>query len=206
MGGENQRSSLIISSGYSNKAQCIGKPAYLEPISGFMHAPIEGAVAIGVFSCQWHVEKARRVYLDRIRNRMQKPIEGLSQTTAQAALLHGKRKITVPVNPQSRCPKLPSTEEILTKLKAKARPDQLPGMARYGIKTQNRLGVSVPEMRKLAKETGKNHQLALELWKTGIAEARILARWLTTPKNSPSNKWTHGPKTLILGTSAIKPA
>jgi 3-methyladenine DNA glycosylase AlkD len=77
---------------------------------------------------------------------------------------------------------LPSTEKILTELKAKARPDQLPGMARYGIKTQNRLGISVPEMRKLAKETGKNHQLALELWKTGIAEARILASMVDEPE------------------------
>jgi len=77
---------------------------------------------------------------------------------------------------------LPSTEEILTKIKAKARPDQLPGMARYGMKTENRLGVQIPELRKLAKETGRNHQLALELWKTGIAEARILAAMIDEPE------------------------
>ena len=191
LGGENQRSSLIISSGYSNKAQFIGKPpSYLEPNSGSLQKPIEGVYAeniedrarIGVLRCQCHVEKSARVYLERIRNGMQKPIEGLSQAIAQAAPLHGKRKITVPVNPQSRCPTLPSTEEILTKLKAKARPDQLPGMARYGMKTENRLGVQIPELRKLAKETGKNHQLALELWKTDIAEARILAGMVDEPE------------------------
>ncbi len=75
-----------------------------------------------------------------------------------------------------------STEEILTRLKAKARPDQLPGMARYGIKTEHRLGLQIPELRKLAKETGRNHQLALELWKTGIAEARILASMVDEPE------------------------
>jgi 3-methyladenine DNA glycosylase AlkD len=68
------------------------------------------------------------------------------------------------------------------KLKAKARPDQLSGMARYGMKTENHLGVQIPELRKLAKETGKNHQLALELWKTGIAEARILAAMVDEPE------------------------
>jgi 3-methyladenine DNA glycosylase AlkD len=74
------------------------------------------------------------------------------------------------------------TEEILAKLKAKARPDQLAGMARYGMKTENRLGIQIPELRKLAKETGKNHQLALELWQTGIAEARILAGMVAEPE------------------------
>jgi 3-methyladenine DNA glycosylase AlkD len=77
---------------------------------------------------------------------------------------------------------MPLTEEILTKLKAKATPDQLPGMARYGMKTENRLGVQIPEIRRIAKETGKNHELALELWRTGIAEARILAGMVDEPE------------------------
>ena len=75
-----------------------------------------------------------------------------------------------------------SVETVLEKLKAKARPDQLPGMARYGMKTENRLGVQIPEIRKLAKETGKNHQLALELWKTGIAEALTVAAMIDEPE------------------------
>jgi 3-methyladenine DNA glycosylase AlkD len=68
-----------------------------------------------------------------------------------------------------------SAEEVLARLRAMARPDQLEGMARYGIKTEARLGVSVPNMRKLAKELGRDHELALALWRTGIAEARIVA-------------------------------
>jgi 3-methyladenine DNA glycosylase AlkD len=70
---------------------------------------------------------------------------------------------------------MPSVEEVLQKLKAKARPDQLEGMARFAIVGEGRLGVSVPEMRKLAKEIGKDHNLALKLWKTGIPDARIVA-------------------------------
>jgi 3-methyladenine DNA glycosylase AlkD len=55
-------------------------------------------------------------------------------------------------------------------------------MARFGMKTENRLGVQIPELRKLAKEKGKNHQLALDLWRTGIAEARILASMVDEPE------------------------
>lgn len=75
-----------------------------------------------------------------------------------------------------------TTQEILTKLKSKARPDQLPGMARFGMTTENRLGIQMPELRKLAKETGKNHQLGIELWQTGIAEARIVASMIMEPE------------------------
>ncbi|HEB29505.1 MAG TPA: DNA alkylation repair protein [Spirochaetes bacterium] len=74
-----------------------------------------------------------------------------------------------------------SVEEVLEKLKAKARPDQLEGMARFGIVPENRLGLSVPDMRKLAKETGKDHELALGLWKTGILDARIVAAMIDEP-------------------------
>ena len=42
-----------------------------------MHRTIEGRSRIGVFFGQWHVENAARIYLERIRNSMQKPIEGL---------------------------------------------------------------------------------------------------------------------------------
>lgn len=68
-----------------------------------------------------------------------------------------------------------SVEEVLEKLEAEARPDQLEGMARYGIAVDRRLGVAVPDMRKIAKEAGKDHRLALELWRTGIPEAMMVA-------------------------------
>lgn len=76
-----------------------------------------------------------------------------------------------------------SVEEVLKKLKVKARPDQLEGMARYGMVAERRLGVSVPDMRKIAKELGRDHKLALELWKKGIPEARILAAMIDEPEN-----------------------
>jgi len=68
-----------------------------------------------------------------------------------------------------------SKEQVLDLLKQNARPQELEGMARFGMSIGNRLGVSVPVMRKIAKQVKKNHLLALELWETGIAEARIVA-------------------------------
>jgi len=68
-----------------------------------------------------------------------------------------------------------SVDDIVSKLKSKANPDNLEGMARYGISTTNRLGVSIPELRKTAKELGKNHKLASQLWAKGIDETKILA-------------------------------
>ena len=73
-------------------------------------------------------------------------------------------------------------EEALGKLQAQARPDQLEGMARFGIATDRRLGLSVPTMRRIAKELGKDHKLALALWKTGIPEAQIVAALVDTPE------------------------
>jgi 3-methyladenine DNA glycosylase AlkD len=74
-----------------------------------------------------------------------------------------------------------SVKGVLDKLKNKARPDQLEGMAKYGMTVEGRLGVSVPDMRKLAKDLGKDHKLALELWMTGIADARIVAAMVDDP-------------------------
>jgi 3-methyladenine DNA glycosylase AlkD len=74
-----------------------------------------------------------------------------------------------------------SAQQTLERLKAKAQPDQLQGMARYGMAVDNRLGVKVPELRKLAKEIGRDHRLAQDLWATGIAEARILASMVDVP-------------------------
>ncbi len=75
-----------------------------------------------------------------------------------------------------------SVEEVLRKLESLASPEQVEGMARYGMTAERRLGVSVPDMRRIARETGKDHDLALKLWDTGIAEARIVAAMIDRPE------------------------
>jgi 3-methyladenine DNA glycosylase AlkD len=74
-----------------------------------------------------------------------------------------------------------SVKDVLDKLQSKAQPEQLKGMAKYGMTVEQRLGVSVPDMRKLAKEIGRDHKLALDLWRTGITEARIVAAMVGDP-------------------------
>src|SRR5262249_21478799 len=43
------------------------------------------------------------------------------------------------------------------------------------------LGISLPNLRKLAKPYRKDHTLALKLWETGIHEARIVATLVDDP-------------------------
>jgi len=54
-------------------------------------------------------------------------------------------------------------------------------MARYGIKPAKIYGVSIPNLRSIAKEIGTNHKLAQELWSSGIHEAQILASMIADP-------------------------
>ena len=49
------------------------------------------------------------------------------------------------------------------------------GMARFGIRAKITYGVSKPKMDTLAKCVGQSHALALELWSSGVHDARILA-------------------------------
>lgn len=71
--------------------------------------------------------------------------------------------------------------DILARLKTLADPKAVEGMARYGINPQNTYGISIPNLRKIARETGTNHILAHELWASGIHEARILASMIDDP-------------------------
>ncbi|MEI6310605.1 MAG: DNA alkylation repair protein, partial [bacterium] len=70
---------------------------------------------------------------------------------------------------------------VMDRLAALSRPESLAGMARYGICTSQALGVSMPQLRDLAKECGKDHDLAGQLWASGIHEARILASLVEEP-------------------------
>jgi len=64
---------------------------------------------------------------------------------------------------------------ILKRLRSVANPRNVEGMARFGISSRNTLGISVNGLRRIAKEIGRDHRLAQELWESGVHEARILA-------------------------------
>jgi 3-methyladenine DNA glycosylase AlkD len=74
-----------------------------------------------------------------------------------------------------------SVNKILAQLKRLKNPANVAGMARFGINPKNTLGISIPTLRKMAKEIGTDHDLALDLWQSGIHEARILASMIDDP-------------------------
>jgi 3-methyladenine DNA glycosylase AlkD len=72
--------------------------------------------------------------------------------------------------------------EVLARLEALESPKDREGMARFGIRPGRALGISVTKLRAIAKEIGRDHELALELWTSGIHEARILATIIDDPQ------------------------
>lgn len=86
-------------------------------------------------------------------------------------------------------------QDALSVLRAQARPDQLAGMARFGLAGAGRLGLAVPSLRALGKRLGPDHELALALWDSGIPDAQILASLLADPARfTPAqlNHWAAG--------------
>jgi 3-methyladenine DNA glycosylase AlkD len=55
------------------------------------------------------------------------------------------------------------------------------GMARYAIPATNAVGIPVGALRAYAKQLGRDHDLALALWKDGLYEARMLACFVDDP-------------------------
>ena len=72
-------------------------------------------------------------------------------------------------------------KEIIHHIKSLHNPDAVKGMARFGINPKNTYGVSIPHLRKMAGQIGKNHLLSKKLWSSGIHEARILAGMTDDP-------------------------
>ena len=68
-----------------------------------------------------------------------------------------------------------TADEVLAWLERRGTRTNRDGMARYGIVAQKVFGVSMREMLQLRKQIGTDHELALELWKTGWYEARLFA-------------------------------
>jgi 3-methyladenine DNA glycosylase AlkD len=71
--------------------------------------------------------------------------------------------------------------KVMATLKRQANAANAAGMARFGINPRGTLGVSIPALRKLAKEIKRDHALALQLWSSGIHEACILAGLVADP-------------------------
>jgi hypothetical protein len=78
-------------------------------------------------------------------------------------------------------PKPPDVEAVLAWLQRRGSPAVRNGMARYGIPSDKAFGISVGDLRRYAKELGRDHRLAAALWKAGWYEARMLATFIDEP-------------------------
>ena len=78
--------------------------------------------------------------------------------------------------------------EVMKQLRSMGDPESVKGMARYGINPKNNLGISIYKLRPLAKDIGKDHELALRLWDSGIHDARLLAVFIEDPAKVTSNQ------------------
>ncbi|PKL66291.1 MAG: DNA alkylation repair protein [Methanobacteriales archaeon HGW-Methanobacteriales-1] len=72
-------------------------------------------------------------------------------------------------------------EEIIKELESLSNPEDVEGMARFGINPEKVYGVRIPELRRIAKKAGKDHVLAKELWSFAYHETRILATMIEDP-------------------------
>ena len=84
-------------------------------------------------------------------------------------------------------------DDLIAILRAAASPEHRSGMSRFGIPTERALGIAVPALRKIARETGTDHPLAVALWDTGWHEARLLAPMIADPRQTTVglvDRWT----------------
>ncbi|MBO6515127.1 MAG: DNA alkylation repair protein [Bacteroidia bacterium] len=84
-------------------------------------------------------------------------------------------------------------EEVLEELRGLAEPEKvLFKQKKFGVIANNSLGVYQRDLNALARRIKKNDQLALELFDTGLYEARVLCSKIYSPKNVTSDlmeKW-----------------
>jgi 3-methyladenine DNA glycosylase AlkD len=85
--------------------------------------------------------------------------------------------------------------ELIAHLRTLKNPANIAGQRRFGITPQTeQLGIAIPVLRQLARPHRNDHSLALELWASGIHEARLLAAFIDDPAkvtHSQMDAWAH---------------
>ncbi|OCJ04327.1 DNA alkylation repair protein [Rhizobium sp. AC44/96] len=76
-----------------------------------------------------------------------------------------------------------SATELIAHLQSLRSQENIAGMARFGIVTDTALGLSNPDLQRIARAVKKDHARALELWASDIREARMLALYTAEPKS-----------------------
>jgi 3-methyladenine DNA glycosylase AlkD len=78
--------------------------------------------------------------------------------------------------------------DILKRLRAAGSAANVAGMARYGIRPAKAYGVATPTIRSIAKQLGRNTELASALCSTNVLEARMLAAMIADPLQIPEEE------------------
>jgi len=81
-----------------------------------------------------------------------------------------------------------NSKEMLAWMESCRNEANLEGMARYGIRTERSFGIGMEPLKAKAKEMGKDHESALQLWNSGFREARLLAVLIDEKKKVTSEQ------------------
>jgi 3-methyladenine DNA glycosylase AlkD len=79
-------------------------------------------------------------------------------------------------------------DQVLDLLRSQADPAKLKEMERIAIKTDQRFGLSIYDLRRIARGIPHDHELALELWESGFPEARVLASMIDIPAQATDDQ------------------
>jgi 3-methyladenine DNA glycosylase AlkD len=78
--------------------------------------------------------------------------------------------------------------EVVERLRKLADPKAVHSAASFGIQSKVMYGITTPVLQKLARPIGRDQQLSLDLWRTGIMEARIIAAFIGEPAKVTSGQ------------------
>lgn len=88
-----------------------------------------------------------------------------------------------------------TAEDVLRELRALADPRVRAKMSHFGVHVEKAHGIPAKQLHRLAKEIGKNHELAERLWASGIHEAKALAALIGEPEKvteAQMERWAGG--------------
>ena len=74
-------------------------------------------------------------------------------------------------------------KEVVEKLESLSDSRSVKGMRKFGINIERAYGIPTTRLRAIAREIGKDHFLAQQLWASAIHEARILASMIDDPQS-----------------------
>ena len=83
-------------------------------------------------------------------------------------------------------------EQIIQEFETLSDVDYAQNMKKFGIRYVKSYGLRLPQIRKIAKNCGKNHELAQKLWNHGYHETYLLATLVEEPEKVTStqlNDW-----------------